>query len=370
MKRAVICLALALALCGGARAEDAARRALEEAGLGGIEEFAREHGGEVDPAALAEGALQGDVPGAKEAWDWLKARFAEPLLDALRAGRGLLGPVLLLALLRCAMPEGAGGSEGARFLLRMTLLLGLSEAASGALAASADCIRAAKALSDAAAPPLMALMAAMGMSGTSALVSPAAALAGDLAEGLFLNWGMKLCRFALCLAITGNLSPAVDLSGATKLLRRTANWGAGLATTLFTALLALQGSVAGTVDGVAVRTAKFAVDSAAPVIGSGVSDAWDSYVTGVLIAKNAVGVSGIAALFGAASRPMLACAATMLLMQLLSALLGALGEADGARAAGQAGGICQMALSLATGAVAIATVLLGAAMAAGGNLAG
>ena len=370
MRRMWVCFALLLLLGESGSAEEAARRALQDAGMGGILEFAAEYGAEVDPAAVAEAALQGDMPDARELFDAVKARLTKPVLEALNMGRGLLAPILLLAMLRCALADGAGGSGGVRFLLRLTLLIGFSEVALRALSAASDCIRAAKVLSGAAAPALTALLAAMGMAGTSALVSPAAALAGDAAEGLFLNWGMPLCRFALCAALAGNLTPAVDLSAAAKLLRKAANWGAGLATTLFTALLTLQGSVAGAVDGVAVRTAKFAVDSAAPVIGSGVSDAWDSYVSGILIAKNAVGLSGIAVLLGVALKPLTVCAASMLMLNLLSALLSALGEGETARSAEQVSGICQMALSLATGAVTIATVLLGAAMAAGGNLAG
>ena len=370
MRRLAAWLLLALLLCGSAAAEEATRRALREADISGIADFAREYGAEVDPAALAEAALQGDMPDMRELLEALKARVVSSVKDVLRTGQALLGPVLLLALLRCALTEAAGGSGGACFLLRMTLLLGFSEVALRSLTSSMDCIRAAKALSGAAAPALTALMAAMGMAGTSTLVTPAAALVGDAAEGLFLNWGMPLCRFALCAVIAGSLTPAVDLSGAAKLMKKAANWGAGLATTVFTAMLALQGSVAGAVDGVAVRTAKFAVDSAAPVIGSGVSDAWDSYVSGVLIAKNAVGVSGIAALLSAVLKPLLVCASSMLMLNLIAVVLSALGEKNTARAAEQVSGICQMSLSLATGAVAIATVLLGAAMAAGANLAG
>ena len=370
MRRLAVWLALMMLVGGGSLAEEAAQRAFNEADMSGILNFASEYGAGVDPAAVAEAALHGDMPDMRELFEALKLRLAAPFLDALRAGRGLLGPILLLALLRCAMSDASGGSSGARFLLRMTLLMGFSEMALNSLASSKECIRAAKTLAGAAAPTLTALLAAMGMTGTSALVSPAAALIGDAAEGLFLNWGMPLCRFALCAAIAGSITPAVDLSGAAKFMRKAANWGAGLATTFFTAMLALQGSVAGAVDGVAVRTAKFAVDSAAPVIGSGVSDAWDSYIAGVHIAKNAIGLSGIAALLGVVLEPLLVCASSMLVLNLISALLSALGEGDTARAAGQVSGICQMALSLATGAVAIATVLLGAAMAAGGNLAG
>ena len=62
------------------------------------------------------------------------------------------------------------------------------------------------------------------------------------------------------------------------------------------------------------------------------------------------------------------CATAMLALNLIAALLEALGEREAARAAGEMGGVCQMALSLSTGALAIATVLLGAAMAAGHSL--
>lgn len=253
-------------------------------------------------------------------------------------------------------------------MLKLRLILQFFAMAAAAIDASRACISAAKAFTDAVSPVLTALLAATGMSGAAALVSPAAALAGNAAEKLFLHYGIRLCSCGLCTAAAGNLSPVVDLGRITKLMKKTANWCAGLATTLFTALLALQGKVAAGLDGVAVRTAKFAVDSAAPVIGSGVSDAWDSYVSGLMIAKNAVGVSGLAALIGVAAEPMIRCGLVMLVFNLVAAVLDVFGEKETSRAADQIGGICQMALSLSTGAVVIASVLLGAVMAAGQNL--
>ena len=123
-------------------------------------------------------------------------------------------------------------------------------------------------------------------------------------------------------------------------------------------------------DGIAARTAKFAVDSAAPVIGSGISDAWDSYLSGVLVTKNAVGLSGIATLLFAGARPVLICLAAMAALYLIAALLDAFGEKTSAAAAEQIAGICQMALSLCTATLAIAMILLGAAMMIGKGLRG
>lgn len=332
-----------------------------------IYEFAADYGAEDIARDAYERAMQGDIPDAQAVAGWLKQMLAEPLLEVAGAAAGLIAPTLLIALVRAASIRSGGG---ARFLLRLMLLLGFSDLASVALDAARACLESAKEFTDAVSPAIAALLAAMGMSGTSAMISPAAAMAGGAAEGLFLNCGLPLCRIALCTAVAGNLSDAVDLSRITNLLRKAANWGAGLATTLFTALLALQGNLAQGMDGVGVRTAKFAVDSAAPVIGSGVSDAWEGYISGMMIAKNAFGMSGIAALLAAGLRPVICCLAAMLSLSLISALLALFGEKEAARAAEQAGSICQMALSLSTGALAIATVLLGAAMSAGRSLAG
>ncbi len=369
MKKLWIFALFLLIILGNALAEESAQRALQSTDLGPLEKFAGEYAQDLDPTEIAQTALKGEIPSAEEILSWIKERLAAPVMEILALARAWVGPVLLLALLRCVLPK-FGGAGGACFLLRLTLLLGFSSAAELALLAGKECIELSAGFCDVVAPAFAALLTAMGTSTSAALVSPAAALASSVAENLFLRFGLPVCRFALCTAIAGNLSEAIDLSRMTKLLKKTANWGTGLATTFFTAFLAVQGSVAGTADGVTVRTAKYAVDSAAPVIGSGISDAWDSYVSGILIAKNAVGVSGIATILLAGLRPVLICAASMIALNLISTFMGMLGEKEVASAAEQIGGICQMCLALSTGALAIAMVLLGGAMAAGGAVLG
>ena len=253
-------------------------------------------------------------------------------------------------------------------MMRLVLLAAFSDIANLAIVSAGKCLAAARAFSNAAAPPFAALLTAMGMSTSSALLSPAAAMAGNTIQMLFLDWGLPLCRVALCLAIAGNMSSAIDLNRTTKLFKKTVNWGSGLATTLFTALIALQGNAARSMDGLAVRTAKFAVDSAVPVIGSGISDAWESYLSALMLAKNAVGLSGIAVLFSAGIKPVLRMIAAMFLLEILSALLSVTGEKHCGRAAEQISGICQTALALSTGALVISTVLLGAVMSIGRSI--
>jgi len=358
MKRLAV-LALVLLLVHAC----ACAEALDGADLSGLEEFAAEYAEGMDARGIAEAALSGKTD-FSALIDWLKERVAEPVKEVLGYGSGLLAPVLLLSLLSC-MGSGRGG---ARFLVLLTLISGMLRASAAVLNAAGECLYMVSRFADAAAPVMSALMTAAGMSGSAALLSPSAAIVGSLMENMFLAWGIPLCRVALCLAACGNLTASFDLSRAAKLVKKLMGWGTGLCFTLFTAMLALQGSMSASLDGVALRTAKYAVDSASPVIGSGVSDVWESYVAGVQAARSAVGISGVVLLLASGLRPLLQAGAGMLLMQLLSVLLDVFGEKQAARAAEQTGDVCRMALVLCCSAMAIAVVLLGAGMSVGRGL--
>ncbi|MDO5322763.1 MAG: hypothetical protein Q4G06_01990 [Clostridia bacterium] len=370
MRRGILVLLCLLLMCGSCAAEEAVNRALDAADLSGLEEFAGDAAPELDLQQVVLDAAQGELTTADELLEQLRNRVLDALREALRACGALIAPALLLATLRCALPEGNGGSEGARFLLLCVLMLSMMRLVLGGMEGVEACMRRVGGFADAVAPPLAALMTAAGMTNGAALLSPMATLVGGAVENWLLKYGLPLCRYALALAVAGNLSEAIDLTRACRLMRKAANWGAGLAVTLFTALTAIQGTVISGMDGVAVRTAKYAVDSVTSVIGSGVSDAWDSYVAGILIAKNAVGVSGVVLLLALGLQPMLRTAAAMLMLNLFSALMDMLGERRAANAAEQAAGVCQMLLMLCAAALTLGMILLGAAMAAGRTLLG
>ena len=370
MRRWLLALVCLVLLCGSCTAEEAAQRALDALDLGGLEEFAETAAPELDLKQVAQEAAQGRLTSPDALLDQLRGLMRAALREAVRSCGLLIVPALLLAMLRCALPEGNGGGAGARFLLMCALMQGMIRVTLDAMADVEACMRQISGFASAASPPLAALMTAAGMTNGAALLSPLAALVGGAVEEGLMKYGLPLCRYTLAIAVAGNLSEAIHLSKACRLMRRATNWGAGLAITLFTALTAIQGTVASGMDGVALRTAKYAVDSVTPVIGSGVSDAWDSYVAGILIAKNAVGVSGVALLLAMGLKPMLRAGAAMLMLNLFAALTDMLGERRAARAAEQAAGVCQMLLMLCAASITLGMILLGAAMALGQTLLG
>ncbi len=63
--------------------------------------------------------------------------------------------------------------------------------------------------------------------------------------------------------------------------------------TLFTAYLAIAGGVSASVDNITLKTAKFAVSGAVPVVGGVISDATETMLSGAAVLRGSVGVFGM-----------------------------------------------------------------------------
>ena len=63
--------------------------------------------------------------------------------------------------------------------------------------------------------------------------------------------------------------------------------------TIFLAYLSISGAISGSVDAVALKTAKFAVSGSVPVVGGIISDATESMLAGMVTIKNSLGIIGL-----------------------------------------------------------------------------
>jgi len=91
--------------------------------------------------------------------------------------------------------------------------------------------------------------------------------------------------------------------------------------TVFLGAMSMQGILSASIDGVAIRAAKYAVDNFVPIIGGMFSDTMDTLVGCTLIVKNALGVTSALVLLGTLLSPLLGTAASVFLLKLCAALL-------------------------------------------------
>lgn len=174
-------------------------------------------------------------------------------------------------------------------------------------------------------PPLLAFTAASGSAASAGVFQPAAVLLSGSIAAVLKSAVMPLITALTALSAVNRINSGINLIKLEKLLASCVKWGLGLMLTLFTGLLAVQGMVSATFDGITMKTARFTIDSMVPVVGSMVSDSADMMMSCSLLIKNSLGFAGIAAVFSMALAPSVKMAAVIIASKLLSALLEPLG---------------------------------------------
>jgi stage III sporulation protein AE len=170
-------------------------------------------------------------------------------------------------------------------------------------------------------PILLGILIAMGGITTSAFFHPillgSIGFIGTVIKSIIL----PLIFFSAVLAIVNNLSSRIQITKLSGLLKQSAMVILGFALTAFVGIISIQGIATSTVDGVTLRTAKFAVDKFVPIAGKFLSDAVDTVIGYSLLLKNGIGVIGMIAIFIICLIPAVKIVALMAIYKLCSAII-------------------------------------------------
>lgn len=120
----------------------------------------------------------------------------------------------------------------------------------------------------------------------------------------------------LAFCIIGSIAPGVNIAGLAGFARKIVNVGLVLALTVFTAVLTVQGFITQAADTVTMKTAKFVVSSAVPVVGGAISDALNTVASCAGLLKNAAGAYAIIVFLAAYLPTLLECTLWMLAVEL------------------------------------------------------
>lgn len=232
------------------------------------------------------------------------------------------GIVILTAAAR-GFSEAAGGA--ANDAVDMAGALGISAVLlrdfSGVLSLCRSALDGISVFSATLQPVLAAALSMGGSAVTATTLQVASMFAFDLV--LRLIEGLLVPAVCVYLAVT-----VVDAAAGNGVLRGLAegigSLSAGalkLILTLFTAYLAVAGGVSGNVDRVALKTAKFAVSGAVPVVGGVMSDAAETVLSGAVLLRGSVGVFGMICVTAICLAPFVRAGACYLCFKAGAALL-------------------------------------------------
>ena len=179
---------------------------------------------------------------------------------------------------------------------------------------------------DAIFPILLTLLTAVGGTTSTSVYQPAMAMLSGLIMNLFTYVLLPIFIFSVVFSVVSNLSNNVKLDKFTSFFNSTYKWLIGLIFTVFTAFLSIQGITAGSIDGISIRTARYAIRSYIPILGSYISDGMGLILVSSNLIKNAVGATGLFLLLATILSPLIQLILFMLALKLIAGILEPLGN--------------------------------------------
>lgn len=142
-------------------------------------------------------------------------------------------------------------------------------------------------------PLVITLIAASGALASAAFFQPMLLFTIHIVSNVVYLIVFPLIFFAALLDLVSSLSPRYQLTRLAGLFRTVSIVVLGVSLTAFVGITTVEGIGKGLVDGVTMRTARFAVKAIVPVIGSALSDAVEAVTSASMLVKNAVGIAGL-----------------------------------------------------------------------------
>ena len=170
-------------------------------------------------------------------------------------------------------------------------------------------------------PLLLSLLAAIGGTAGAAFFQPAVIAAAGFMTSLIGNVTFPCATSQAVLIMLNHVSDSVRLSKLAALFRQVGIWTLGVSFTVFIGVTMMQGFGAATVDGMALRAAKYTIDNFLPIVGGMFADTVDTLVGCSLLIKNALGMTGLILLIGICLNPMVQTLLCVFIYRLCAALL-------------------------------------------------
>lgn len=151
-------------------------------------------------------------------------------------------------------------------------------------------------LLDGVTPLACTVSAASGNLNGAAVSRAALLLLATLLENLYTILLVPPVKIAFCFSIVGGLNTAVRLDTVGQMVRRFFTWLIALLSVFLTFLIGMQTLVARSADSFTLRTVKFALGNAIPLVGGALSEALGSAVGSLAVIKSSCGALSAAAI--------------------------------------------------------------------------
>lgn len=235
-----------------------------------------------------------ELVGAEYLFSYLLSGLKNESGAALRLFAALVGMVLLGRVLR---EVGEGEKPLSRLsgtLVSTVCALAFFAAVSGSVRRVGNYLGDLKKFLNGSTPILTALLAAGGSTAAGGSAAASFSFGLVLLENLLTGVLYPLIGVCFAMGLLDTVSPDLRLGGVSKHLKWLYMTLLGAASTVSTAALSFQTTLAASADSVAMRSAKYAVGNMIPLVGGSIGAALGTLSTSLTLVKNTAGVSCVA----------------------------------------------------------------------------
>ncbi|GAA0177224.1 stage III sporulation protein AE [Clostridium sediminicola] len=186
-------------------------------------------------------------------------------------------------------------------------------------------------------PVLLMLLAGVGSITEAAVLDPIIIGTANISVKLFVDILLPIIGFSFVLVFVNNITEDNKIENLTKLMKQIVLWIQGIIMTIFIGVITIRGISANTIDAVAEKTVKFAVDNFIPIVGGALSDAITTVAGYSLLIKNALSSLGLIVLIAIVLIPIIKLLVIALIYKLSAALIEPISDKRLVRCVGAAG---------------------------------
>lgn len=174
-------------------------------------------------------------------------------------------------------------------------------------------------------PILLTMLIAVSGPNTRTLFHPMIITIVNFIGILVKNIILPLIFFSFIISVISNISSRIEFSKLSELAREVIGFIITGALTLFIGIITIYG-LSSKIDGLTIRTAKFAVDKFIPIVGGFLSDAVEAVVGCSAILKNALGFIGLLTLLLICVLPIVKILVLMFMYKIIAVIIQPIGS--------------------------------------------
>lgn len=246
--------------------------------------------------------------------------------DELRFSLGLLSKILIITLISSILTnlqnsfEDSSISEMANYVTYILISILVIASFSGVMDIAVITVNRMVNFMQILLPILLTLLVLTAGPSARILFHPMILATVNIVGVMIKNIIFPLIYFSFIVSIVSNLSKRVELGKLSELGRQIITFIISAAFTIFIGILTIYG-LSTKIDGISIRTAKFAVDKFVPVVGGFLSDAVDAVIGSSTILKNGIGIIGLVTISLIILAPLIKVTTLLLVYRLIGAII-------------------------------------------------